>query len=106
MKICTSPIEIWHSEPSLRTFLKQNNIVREDENGKVSIPAFKCNIEKPTEGSKVNKHETRLYPFWHQKLQFMLDSMEGDYIRACESFNDQNRSIIVGKNMEIIVTLM
>lgn len=49
MKTASTPIEIWHSVPTLRTFLKDNNIIVEDSEGKITIPTFKCNIEKPTE---------------------------------------------------------
>ena len=106
MLTCTSPLEIWYNVPDLRPFLKRNKIIREEEDGKISIPAFKCNIEKPIEWGRGNKSETKIYPFWHQKLQLMLDILEGDYVKACESFNEQNRSFMIGKNMEVTVTIL
>lgn len=106
MKTASTPMEIWHNEPSLRAFLKRSHIIEEDADGKISIPAFKCNIEKPIEWGRGNKSEVRQYAFYHQKMQFMLDSMNGDYVRACDSLNNNNRSFLCGKNMDITVTLL
>ena len=101
MKTVSTPMEIWYTEPNLRGFIRNNNIVKEVE-GRIVIPAFKCNIEKEVDG---RKNQIKQYPFYHQKLQFMIDSMEGDYIRAIETFS-QNRSFVCGKNLEITVTLL
>lgn len=103
MKTASTPIEIWYSEPNLRSILRNNKIVYEKD-GVITIPTFRCNIEKPGEGRNT-KNEIRLYAFYHQKLQFMLDAMHGDYVRALETFSN-NHSFICGKNLEITVTLL
>lgn len=102
MKTAFTPMEIWHNEPNLRAFLKRNHIIAEDENEKLTIPSFKCYIEKSAERGM--QTETKTFPFYYQKMELMLEAMNGDFIQACDTFSLNSNSFICGKNADITVT--
>ena len=104
MKTAFSPIEIWNTDENMRPFLKRIQAIKEEWD-KLSIPTFKCNIEKPDIKGNL-KSEIKQYPFYHQKLMYMLESLNWDYIHAIESFNENWKSFLCGKNLDITVTIL
>lgn len=82
MKTLSSAMEVWHSEPNLRSFFRRENIIREEEDGRLSIPSFPCVVEKP--GERGDAKEYKEYPFHNQRFQFILDASKGDYVRVIE----------------------
>ena len=81
-----TPITIYQEFPKYRSVLESWEVIAKRDDGTLFLPGFKVKIDKKGFGAKDDTLIKNNYPFYHQKLLFMIDTNGGNWQKAMDDF--------------------